>query len=415
MAVTWKSPQLFRMTFVCLLGFAIMNGVILWRVRGQMAEGYGDFASFYAAGRMVALGESDRLYDPPVQWQVQQQFAANVKTRRGPLPYIRPPYQALLFWPLSYLPYPTAAWVWMALKATILLTIPWLLPPANTGEPNHLILKTLSCFGFFPVGFDLLQGQDSILLLLIVVAALRLLMSDADALSGVVLALGLFKFHIIVPLFLIIILKRQAAKRRVRFVAGFGGAALTLFLISLAMVHWSGVLRYPRYLWMLNLVPGLGMVKPQSMPDARGMLTVLLGNGALPAIAQWFLAVVVFAGIAMAAAVWRDDGRAATLRAFSLAIVLLLVTSYYANSYDLTLLLIPLLVLGEQFLNASAGWPRTLFLIAAGVLACTPLLWLAVLKADQFCWIGLIVAALGVSIHAESHRLRRSVTASVSG
>jgi hypothetical protein len=385
------------------MGFVVMNGAVIWRVRSQISEGYGDFASFYTAGKIVRLGESARLYDPPLQWQVQQQFASNVKTRRGPLPYIRPPYQALLFLPLSYLSYPYACWLWLALKAAILLTVPWLLPAMNAGEQSRPLSKILLCLGFFPVGFDMLQGQDSILLLVILIVSLRLFLRKADALSGAVLALGLFKFHIIVPLFLII-----ALKRRGRFAVGFIGMGLVLFLTSLAMVHWSGILRYPRYLWMLNQVPGFGMVKPESMPNARGMLTVLLGNGSLPAFAQWLLAAVVLGGIATAAVVWSGDDRAATLRGFAFAVIAVLVTSYYANSYDLTLLLLPLLVLTESFLNLRIGWPRTTFLIAAGVLVCTPLLWILVSGVNQFCWIGLAVAALGLSIWAQDRVLRRT-------
>jgi Glycosyltransferase family 87 len=391
------SPIFFRLAALCLLGFALLNGVIVWHVRGLISEGYGDFASFYTAGKIVSLGESVRLYDPSLQWQVQQQFAKNVKTRVGPLPYIRPPFEALLFLLLSYLSYPAACWVWLILKAAILLAIPFLLPAYGSSEyPGTQTLKVLLCFAFFPVGFDMLQGQDSILLLLILVMVLRLLVKRADLQSGAVLALGLFKFHIVIPIFLII-----ALKRRGRSIVGFVGTGLVLFLISLFMVHWSGVLRYPQYLWTLNQIPGLGMVKPESMPNVRGMLTVLLGNGTLPAIAQWFLVAVVIAGIAIAAKAWRDDERDSILYGFAFAIVAVLVTSYYANSYDLTLLLLPLLLLAEPVLiSESRDWPRTTFLLAAAVLAFTPLLWAWVIKMNQFCWLALVLAAFGVSIFA---------------
>lgn len=404
MANTQRSRKIYRIVILCLLGFAIVNGAIIWRVRQPISEGYGDFASFYTAGKIVGLGQSARLYDPSLQWQVQQQFAANVKIRRGPLPYIRPPYQAVLFLPLSYLSYPVACWLWLTLKVAILLIIPCLLP-AVRGQ-THYFLKGLLCLSFFPVGFDLLQGQDSVLLLLIIVITLRLLLRQADALSGVVLALGLFKFHIIVPLFLIIII---ALKRRTHFAVGFGAMASVLFLISLSMVHWTGVQRYPRYLWMLNQAPGLGMVvKSESMPNARGMLTALLGSGPLPAIAQWLLVAVVLAGIALSAMFWRDDTAATRLQGFAFSVAVVLVTSYYDKSYDLTLLLVPLLLLGEPFLNSPRRWPCTAFFVAAGVLACTPLLWVFVSEFDQFCWIGLVVAAVAASIWAQDRVVRRA-------
>ena len=88
----------------------------------------------------------------------------------------------------------------------------------------------------------------------------------------------------------------------------------------------------------------------------------------------------------------------------------MLVTSYYANSYDLTLLLIPLLALGEIFCCGGefSRWPRTVFLAAAGVLLCTPLLWALSLKADQFRWVAIVLLGLAASIAGAEKAGRRS-------
>ncbi len=162
------------------------------------------------------------------------------------------------------------------------------------------------------------------------------------------------------------------------------------------------LLAYPRYLWGLNLVPGLGMVKPQSMPNVRGLMTVFLGNGPLPEGAHWFLAGVVVLGIVIASRSWLDDDPRSIILAFSFAIVMTLLTSYYANSYDLTLLLFPLLLLGKPFLEGSefSGWPRSLFLGTAAVLLFTPLSWVLALRADQFGVVALVLLALALSISA---------------
>lgn len=259
-------PAFHRFALVSLLTFAALNGFVLWHFRSPVLEGYGDFASFYTAGNIVRAGQSARLYDPKLQWQVQQQFAANVKIRVGPLPYIRPPFEALLFVPFSLFSYRTACVMWFALKVALLVLVSYLapFPPGFARSAASIAWRALLCFSFFPVGFDLLQGQDSVLVLVIVVAAFRLLSRRQDLASGMILGLGLFKFHIILPLFLIILLQK-----RVRFALGFVATGLTLFLISLGMVHWTGVLAYPKYLWLLNRVPAFGMVKPDSMPNVR--------------------------------------------------------------------------------------------------------------------------------------------------
>ncbi len=383
---------------VFLLGFAALNAELLWQVRASVFQGYGDFASFYTAGKIVRSGQSARLYDRALQWKIQQEFASTVKIRRGPLPYIRPPFEALLFLPFAYLTYPAACVLWMALKLALLLTIPFFLPRLDGESFSNATyaMQSLMCLAFFPTAFDLLQGQDAILLLVILVLGLRLLLRGADLGCGAVLALGMFKFHLVIPLLAILLLRKKG-----RVVLGFIASSSLLFGISLLMVHWSGLLGYPLYLWGLNQAAGLGMVtKPQSMPNVRGLLAVLFGSGPLPESAHWFLGGVVVLGIIIASRSWRGGDRRSISVAFCFWIVVTLVTSYYANAYDLTLLLLPLLLLSNPFLRGLevSGWPRTLFLAAAGVLLCTPLLLVLALVVDQFSWIAVALLALAVSI-----------------
>jgi hypothetical protein len=385
-----------KLGILCLAGFAVLNAGMIWRVHDSILEGYGDFASFYTAAQIVRRGQSPRLYDPVLQWEIQQQFATTVKIRLGPLPYIRPPFEALLFLPFAYLTYTTACIVWMALKIVLLLTLPLLLPwpdDANGATSNNAVVILVS-LAFFPVAFDLIQGQDSVLLLLILVLGLRLLLRNADLACGAVLALGMFKFHLVIPLIAILVLRKKF-----RVALGFVAISFILFTISLAMVHWSGVLAYPRYLLELN--PGLGMVKPQRMPNVRGFMTVFLGHDPLSPPAKWFLAGVVVFGVLIGRKYWRGADRRSLTMAFSFAIVVTLLTSYYANIYDLTLLLLPLLLLGRTFSGSQfCGWPRAVFLSAAAVLLFTPFLWVLALRVDRFGLMALVLLALAWSISA---------------
>jgi hypothetical protein len=387
----------FKLGVLCLLGFATLNAGILWRVRGSILEGYCDFASFYTAGQIVRSGQSPRLYDPVLQWKVQQQFAAAVKIRVAPLPYVRPPFEALLFLPFAYLGYRTACLVWMGFKVVLLLTLPLLLPWPEHEEnaTSGQTVMVLLCLSFFPVALDFIQGQDSVLLLLILVLGLRLLLRNEQLACGAVLALGMFKFHLVIPLVAILILRKKFG-----VLWGFVGASSILFVISLSMVHWSGLLAYPRYLWGLNVASRLGMVKPPSMPNIAGLLTVLLGSGPLPAAAHWFLAGILVLGIILASRSWRGDDERSIVMAFCFAIVVTLLTSYYANSYDLTLLIAPLLLLGKPFLRRSeiGSWPRGAFLVTAAVLLFTPFLWVLVVQIHRSGLVALILVILAASI-----------------
>jgi hypothetical protein len=404
---SWSIDSLVRKYgVICLFGFVVLNGGIFWNLRHLIFQGYGDFASFYPAGEIVRNGLSARLYDPTLQWERQQQFASSVRIRRGPLPYIRPPFEALLFLPFSFLPYPIACAVWTTINAILLALIAKLLSRIRGQRlcGPTFGLNLLALLAFFPVAFDLVQGQDAILVLLIMVLALKFLLRRQGLRCGAVLALSLFKFHLIIPILAIFLLRGKG-----RVVLGFMFMATVLLAVSGVMVGWVGLLAYPRYLWKLNQSPGLGMVKVQSMPNIRGLLSVVLGEGVFPSLAHWLLAGIVVLGVLIASRAWRGDDRDSIISHFCFSITVTLVASYYANSYDLTLLLLPLSLLGNAFLQSrSRSWPRILFLISAAALLCTPLLWALALRTGQFRWVGILVLGLAVSIAAAEGSGRRA-------
>jgi hypothetical protein len=372
-----------------------LNVAIIWQLRKPILLGYCDFASFYTAGSLVRGGHSADLYYPQSQWQVQQKFAPGVSIRRGPLPYVRPPFEALLFAPFAYLSYDKAFVVWTCLKLLVLVSIPFLLTRERRFPP---LIEVLICLSFFPVAFDFLQGQDSILLLLIFVCAFLCLRKDLDLQCGLCLGFGLFKFHLVVPIILVF-----ALRSKFKLVAGFISTAFVLFIVSLWLVGWTGVLQYPKYLWRLNAAPSMGMTNPENMPNFHGLLTPLAGNGAILSWIHWFLIVIMILGVLTVAWVMRV-GRHRYLgldeAIFCCSIPIVLVTSYYTNSSDLTLLLLPILLLGRRVLegNSVTGWPRTMFLAAAVLLLFTPVYWVLAMSFGQAHWIGIPLLLLAISL-----------------
>ena len=263
-----KSQKWLSAAVFFLFGMTALNGVAVWQLRDLIFAGYGDFATFYTAGTILQHGQGTHLYDLHLQWQVQQEFAPAVKIRQGALPYFHPPFEALAFLPLTYLSYPHACVVWLALKVCILLFIPFLLAPYVPGRPllPAPVLGVL-CLSFFPVAADLLQGQDSILLLLAFVLAFRALRRTRNFKAGVYLALGLIKFHLALPVALAFLLMK-----RTRMFLGFVSAAALLCFISAAVVGWRGVWEYPKYVLRLNQTLGAVLVKPEIMPNLRGVI-----------------------------------------------------------------------------------------------------------------------------------------------
>jgi hypothetical protein len=403
-------------TVIWLIGMVAMQGEILWRLRDSIRQGYGDFANFYTAGKLVQQGKASGLYDLRLQWHAQQQFAPAVKIRKGPLPYLRPPFEALLFLPLSYLKYPTAYLLWTVIKLALLLSIPFFARPIFGERLLPAGIVGILCLGLFPVGLDFLHGQDSILLLLVFVLAFQFLRRGAEFWSGCVLGLGLFKFHLVIPVAAVFLLRRKS-----RFSAGFFFVSVVLFIASVALVGWSGILRYPAYVWALDHTPGMG-VTTWTMPNLRALMTAVSPDHILSVPAEWLWGATACLAIFAVAWFWRDGGaepeqEVRTAAGFSLAIAVTLLTSYYAYPYDLTLLLVPILLLGGAVLRGPdlRGWPRALFLVAVGLLLPTPLYWILVLFTHQFYWVALLplmmltVALAGMTVEKRSTLHRSQV------
>src|SRR5271154_5150300 len=117
------SNRLSRAAMWFLVATVIVEAGIGWNLRSMLASGYADFTAFDTAGELVRQGQGSRLYDPQEQWRVQQEFASEVAIRQGPLPYLRLPFEALLFVPFTFLPYPAAYTVWVLLNLGVVIAL----------------------------------------------------------------------------------------------------------------------------------------------------------------------------------------------------------------------------------------------------------------------------------------------------
>src|SRR5215467_5043676 len=98
-----------------LLAMSLIHAIIVYQTLPLLRRGYQDFTIFYTAGRILQGGQTGSLYDLKAQYKLQQDFASFVAIRKGPLPYNHPPFEALLFLPLAYLPFWSAYLLWTAL------------------------------------------------------------------------------------------------------------------------------------------------------------------------------------------------------------------------------------------------------------------------------------------------------------
>ena len=393
-----------------LVWMAITNGSILWNTRVEIRRGYSDFASFYTAGTLVRRGRGAELYNHKTQWNVQQEFASEVKIRQGPLPYIRPPFEALLFSVFAAWPYLTALFLWTCVKLVLLAAIPFVVVRRGSWQ-EHIPLWAvgLLTLGTFPEFKDLLMGQDAPLLAFLFAISYWQLATDRDVGAGVALGLALFKFHLVIPFVVALWIAR-----RQRVLVGFAASALFVLALSVGVVGWRGLLQYPRDLLALNQASGVGLVTPESQMNLRGLLIFVVGRVSYPGRIHWLLAPVALAAVVYAGRLWRKAGDRFLAEGFGLAMTMAIVTSYYAYDFDLVSLMVPLVAMYAGRANAPPADRSTRYLQAGGLclLLLMPLYWFTIVQLKAECLMTLPMLAVGAAL---ARKLRFAGGAGVGG
>ncbi len=367
-----------------LLAMAVTHVVMVINVSHLLRNGYQDFTIFYTAGKMVRSGQASRMYDPEAQYRIEKEFAPNVLIRQAALPYIHTPFEALLFVPFTFLSYVPAYALWTGLNVALIFINVFLLRRhfAELKEISPISL-VLAAAGFFPIAIGLIQGQDTILVLLSLVLSMILLDEGRDGLAGVALGLGLFKFHFVAPLALII------AMRRPRLLAGFVPIALSLGCLSISIMGLRGVVNYVHYVLNLERTGAGGAIMASDMPNLRGLIDTAIGlrMGTVGSTAITLLCSIAVFWVAQAGVRRENES---VLNMFTLATVAAILISYHALPYDLVLLFPTALVLLAKAISEKRPLSRADAVMLV-LFFLTPLYVLLWLRLNQFVWFGLLL------------------------
>lgn len=341
-----------------------LNVLFFLDIREGIKRGYPDFTIFYTAGTILRQGLGHQLYDRKVQYEVQENFAGHIAFRQGPLPYIHPPFEAPIFVPLTLLPYQYAFAAWDLLSVVALFGVALLLRKSVGAlrllPPWKFVMGSIA---FFPVFACLLEGQDSILLLLLCALAFQALRKKADQLGGCWLALAAFKFQFIVPVVLLLVIWRR---RRVAL--GFGAVAIVLAFISVGLVGVGSLLHYPAYVLQMANTPGLGGVPPEFLPNLHGLAMGWHGpfSGAIGTALAALSSIMVFLFAAWKG--WASTRPEKLELQFSLAILVSGLIAWQTNSHDHSLLVLPLVLTTDYCLHAIPQAPAVRFALLLPVL-----------------------------------------------
>jgi hypothetical protein len=291
-------------------------------------RGFGDFRQLYAAGYMVRTGQAAQLHDFAASDAVQDEV---VGPAEGALPFNHLAVESLLYAPLTFLNYRAAYIAFLALNVALLVFACKLLRPYLT--PLAEIWKFLPAAifaAFLPVTLALAQGQDSILLLALFIAALRAIDRGADLTAGILVGLTLFKFQYGLPVALLYLIWR-----RWRLLLGFTASAAALVGTSLALTGIHGFVAYLHSLTEMSShfssTYGLRYgIHPNLMPNLRGLVQAL-------ALGPTPTAFHVTAVLSLLVLIW-----AATRRpSLPLALLAAILVSYHHLITDTTMMIFP--------------------------------------------------------------------------
>ncbi len=334
-----------------------------------------DFLCWYIGAKLAWSGDFHRMYDPAVQWSVQQ----------GVLPqepilsvFPRPPYFAALVAPMAALPYQDAFILWLAVQV-VLLAICFYWAWKRFGD-DALVWGALSGPAFFGIA----TGQDTSLLLSLALAGYVLAERGQDRAAGAVCGIMLIKFNLVLALPLAMLVTR-----RWRLLQGFSATAFCLAAFSWLVLGRDGLQLYFRMLTS-HALPKLNPT-PQLMINLPGLAAHLGTSG---------LAFLAPATIAVLAAGWIALKDAPLWRWLSAALIVSLLIAPHVYAYNGALLLLPtwLIIFQSPF-----RWSK----IAAGIYTM-PLLFLLRLFGEHgavitpLCLLGML-AALAFEAMSEKH------------
>jgi len=325
----------------CVLILAIFEGLGVYVT--SMPSHSPDFRTFYAAGYLLRTDRA-HFYDMEAQARVENEHVSPAHLQ---LYFNHPAYEALVDAPFTLLPFKAAYRAFMVFNVVLmLLCVLVARGPFSRILPVVNPSAGLAMFLFAPLLLALAQGQDSILFLLCACLCWREMERGNDLGAGAALALALFRFQLAIPLAILL-----AVRRGWKFSAGFVAAGTGVAALCVAIVGVHGIRSLLR---LITLTSGASqsaaaqtiILEPRAMANLRGLLYACATRWLSPHVG---LLVVALASCVLLATCALWTRRSATLdSAFVVAVLGAILLSYHLFLHDVTLLLLPLVLLADR-------------------------------------------------------------------
>lgn len=351
-------------TFVMILFFILVQLGFVYLLRDSIRRGFPDFISFYTAGKIVATGNGSRLYDLTLQQHIQGAYS--IRSDAGSfLPFVHLPLFAVGLAILAWFPYLTAYYIWWCFNQCLFWASILLLDRALGGSTLRPERLAFAAVLFLPVTLNLCQGQDSLLTLFSFTLTYFLLSRKRPLLAGAALGLITFKPQLALLMFVLLVLTWRNKRR---FTAGCLLGGLGQILLPAILLGWRAVASYPRFVTQFAAGVHKGRFDVNIMPNLRGILHFLLAGHMREFTVDGITAGLTALLLLSAIYVLRSRNAQAQpeeLR-FAFVIATTSLAAYHGFLHDLTLLLLPLLIVWNWLAATGVnGFRRSL--LAAGI------------------------------------------------
>jgi hypothetical protein len=334
-----------------------------------------DYFCFFMAGEFVAGGQSDLLYDARSQQAYQERFMEAINPRwEGMYLFRYPPHFAWCMSLLAPAGYGLSLVIWWVLMLGCFAGAVCLWRSWAGGLPLRWVVTLAVCFP--PWFLALAGGQNALLSLLILSAFCALIIRRRDGWAGLVLALQIYKFQLLLgPVAWLLF------SRRWRGMAGFlaGAVGTWAFTVMTLGPEATGVyLASWRRVADVVAVQAIDLHKQHSWSGFFQLLT----GGWVPAGLAWTLtglASVATLGWLAWMSGWRIRRQALDIRLELCAVMLatLLISPHLAH-YDLSIVVLPAVLWwsAARASGAVAADRRIVAIVAVGFVwtACASLL-----------------------------------------
>jgi hypothetical protein len=316
----------------------------------------GDYAAFYAAGRLVLEGQFTQLYDREVVASIQQ-AATDHRIPDYYVAFRNPPFFAPVLAPFAFIDLIPSFAAWSVVSVALLVIAVALTLRTLPQLQAHWKLVALAIAGFCPVYSGLIDGQNAAVSLLLYVLVYVALRERRDAWAGAIAALGLFKPQLFFVLPLVF-----AASRRWRALLVYAAVASALGLASVVMVGPEGALAWARII--VGYEPGNAAKLAGRMYSFKAFFDVLLPEQTSLALGLSVIFSIVI--LALVARTWTTRSAVhdnLPLRWTFTMLAALLVDPHLLD-YDLTVLVLPALLIAGV-LSEAPLWMAAMFVVTA--------------------------------------------------